>query len=163
MGDQGQTAKSSLWARSWFPINGYIISLNYFEDTETPSRWEKLMINDDMLPTSMWTPDSWTWVDDADSYLSHQPAHQKNVHELIIPLFYYKTCHYLPRVGTLGREGISPLCPPLPGKAVKLSFSTSPKTLSLRFDLAPVYREVELSPSESGVGQEWESSFGEKS
>ena len=24
--------------------------------------------------------------------------------------------------------------PPLPGKAIKLSFSTSPKTLSLRFD-----------------------------
>ena len=60
MGDQGQTVKSSLWARSCFPINGYVISLSYFADTETPSRWEKLMINDVMLPTSMWTPDSWT-------------------------------------------------------------------------------------------------------
>ena len=73
------------------------------------------------------------------------------------------TTFVLPQVGTLGLEGISLLCPPLPGKAVKLSFSTSPKTLSLRFDLASVHREVELSPSESGVGQEWESSFGEKS
>ena len=27
------------------------ISLNYFADTETPSRWEKLMIKDGMLPT----------------------------------------------------------------------------------------------------------------
>ena len=29
---------------------------------------------------------------------------------------------------------MSYLCPPLSGKAIKLSFSTSPKTLSLRFD-----------------------------
>ena len=33
---------------------------------------------------------------------------------------------------------------PLPGKAIELSFSTSPKTLSLRFDSAPMYREAEL-------------------
>ena len=32
------------------------ISLSYFADTETPSRWEKLMIKDSMLPTSMQTP-----------------------------------------------------------------------------------------------------------
>ena len=37
-------------------------------------------------------------------------------------------------------RGMSPLCPPLPGKAIKLSFSTSPKTLSLRFNSAPVQR-----------------------
>ena len=36
------------------------------------------------------------------------------------------------------------LCPPLPGKAIKLFFSTSPKTLSLRFDLAPVHRDQAL-------------------
>ena len=42
---------------------------------------------------------------------------------------------------------MSPLCPPLPGKAIKLSFFISPKTLSPRFDLEPVYREVELSAS----------------
>ena len=29
------------------------ISLSCFADTETPTRWEKLMINDGMLPTSM--------------------------------------------------------------------------------------------------------------
>ena len=29
------------------------ISLSYFADTETPSRWEKLVIKDGMLPTSM--------------------------------------------------------------------------------------------------------------
>ena len=37
--------------------------------------------------------------------------------------------------------------PPLPAKAIKLSFSISPKMLSLRFDLAPVYREAELLAS----------------
>ena len=37
------------------------------------------------------------------------------------------------------------MCPHLPGKAIKLSFSTSPKTQSLRFDLALVYREAKLS------------------
>jgi len=34
----------------------------------------------------------------------------------------------------------SSLCPSLPDKAIKLFFSISPKTLSLRFDLAPVCR-----------------------
>jgi len=33
---------------------------NNFTDTETPSGWEKLMTNDGMLPTSMYTPDSWS-------------------------------------------------------------------------------------------------------
>ena len=36
---------------------------------------------------------------------------------------------------------------PFAGKAIKLSFSTSPKTLSLRFDSALVYGEAELSVS----------------
>jgi len=62
-------------------------------------------------------------------------------------LFYHKTCHNLHSLRTLGFEGISPLCPPLPSRAVKLSFSTSPKTLSLKFVLAPVNREAELLAS----------------
>ena len=41
--------------------------------------------------------------------------------------------------------------PPLPGKAIKLSFSTSPKTLSPSFDLPPMYREAELSASAGDV------------
>ena len=44
----------------------------------------------------------WCWL-----LLISPPAHQKNVHELITPYFYYKTCHYLPQVGTRGLEGIS--------------------------------------------------------
>ena len=43
--------------------------------------------------------------------------------------FYYKTCHYLSQVGIHDFEGMSLLFSPLPGKAIKLSFSTSPKTL----------------------------------
>ena len=62
-------------------------------------------------------------------------------------IFYYKTCHYLSQAGTLAGEGMTPLSPPLLGKAIKLSFSTSPKTLSLRFGLAPAYSEAELSAS----------------
>ena len=35
------------------------------------------------------------------------------------------------------------LCPPLPGKVIKLFFSTLPTIfMSPRFDLAPVYREM---------------------
>ena len=37
-------------------------------------------------------------------------------------------------------EGVSPLWPPLPGKAIKLLFSTSPKTLSLKFNSVLGYR-----------------------
>lgn len=36
---------------------------------------------------------------------------------------------------------------PFAGKAINLSFSTSPKALSLRFDSVLVYREAELSAS----------------
>ena len=80
-------------------------------------------------------------VDDADSCLPYL-IHQKTVH---VWINYYKT-YYLLQVGTF--EGISLLWPPLPGKAIKLSFSTSPKSLSPRFNLALVYREAELSASE---------------
>ena len=51
-----------------------------------------------------------------------------------------KTPHYPLQGGVQSFEGISPLWPPLPGKAIKLLFSTSPKTLSLHFYLAPVNR-----------------------
>ena len=37
-------------------------------------------------------------------------------------------------------EGISPLCPPLPGKATKLLLSALPKTVSLRFNPTLVHR-----------------------
>ena len=72
-----------------------------------------------------------------------------NIHELVMPYVnnYYKTYHCLSQDGTLGFEGISLLCSPLPGKAIKLLFSSSPKTMSPRFDSALVYRKAELSAS----------------
>ena len=42
--------------------------------------------------------------------------------------------------GTHSFEGTNPLWPPLPGKAIKLFFSTSPKSLSLRFNSVSGYR-----------------------
>ena len=79
------------------------------------------------------------------TYLTTNPSEEcpETDHALV----YYNTSPYVSKVGTDGFEGISPVCPPLPGKAIKLSFSTSPRTLSLRFDLALLYREAELSAS----------------
>ena len=56
--------------------------------------------------------------------LASPPTHQKIVQELITPSLDNKTSHCLPQVGTEDFEGMSPLCPLLPGKAMKLSFST---------------------------------------
>ena len=47
-------------------------------------------------------------------------------------------------VGTHSFSGQEPTVSPFAGKAIELSFSTSPKTLSLRFHSALVYREAEL-------------------
>ena len=55
-------------------------------------------------------------------------------------LEHYKTPHYPLQEGTHSFKGISPPWPPLSGKAIKLFFSTSPKTLSPHFYLAPVNR-----------------------
>ena len=96
-----------------------------------------------MLPTSTETPDQlepegwWYWLP-----LTSPPTNQKNVHELITPSLnhYYKNSHYPLHAGAHSFEGICPLWPPLPGKAIKLFFSTSPKTLSLRFTLVLGYR-----------------------
>ena len=41
------------------------------------------------------------------------------------------------------------MCLSKPGKAIKLSFSALPTTLSLGFDSAPEYREAELSVTTS--------------
>ena len=55
-------------------------------------------------------------------------------------LEHYKTPYYPLRGGTHSSEGNCPLWPPLPGKAIKLLFFISPKTLSLSFYPAPVNR-----------------------
>ena len=82
------------------------------------------------------------------TYLTTNPS--KNVFELILPsLNHHQKTHYPLQVRACSFWGRSPLCPPLPGKVIKLSFSTSPKTLSPRFASPPVYREVEFSASQS--------------
>ena len=106
-------------------------SLRRLAETENPSRWVKSTINEVCCPKLadprqvgarrllMQTP----------TYLTASP--QKNVHELIVPSLHSS----LPasRWGAHSFEGIRPMCPPLPGKAIKLFFSTSPRTLSWRF------------------------------
>ena len=82
--------------------------------------------------------------------LTSSPAHQKRVHELITPSLnnYYKTSYYLPHVGTHGFEGMThSTVSPFAWQSNEAILSTSPRTLSLRFDLALVYREAELSTS----------------
>ena len=114
------------------------ISLNCFADTEIPTRWEKLTV---CSPQARRSQTGWNQkVDDADAHLP--PTSQKKVHELITTSsnHYYKTPHSPLQVGTHSFEGISPLWPPLPGKAIKLFFSTSPKTLSSRFNSVSGYR-----------------------
>ena len=56
MGDQGEAnSQEQPWSKVLFPHQRIhtTISLSYFANTETPSRWEKLMIHDGMLPTSI--------------------------------------------------------------------------------------------------------------
>ena len=53
-GDQGATNREEQpGSKVLFPHQRIhmTISLSYFSDTETPTRWEKLMIKDGMLPT----------------------------------------------------------------------------------------------------------------
>ena len=101
------------------------------------------MINDDMLPTSRQAPEQLNLkVDDADpTYLTTN--HQKNVHKLITPPFTVNT----KLITILVLRALALCVPPSPDKVIKLSFSTSPKTLSLRFGSALVHREAELSAS----------------
>ena len=104
------------------------ISLSHSADTETPPRWEKLMINSSMLPTSMQTPDQLDLkVDDADSLPHHQPIRGMSMN-WSCPLWTItvKTSIFT-KLG-YSFEGTSLLCPLLPGKVIKQSFfSPHPK------------------------------------
>ncbi|MGU0257619.1 hypothetical protein ACVXKK_28320, partial [Klebsiella pneumoniae] len=54
--------------------NTITISLSCFVATETPSRWEKLVINDDTLTTRMQTPDQLNLkLDDVNFYSPRHP------------------------------------------------------------------------------------------
>ena len=143
---QGRNSQETIvqpWGRVLVPPQGIHIttSLSCFADTETPSRWEKLTV---CCPQSHRPQTGWTQkVDDADSQLPpHQPIRRVSTNWSYLPLWTIAIT-LLPIPSRWGHifEGISPLWPPLPGKAMKLSFSTSPKTLSLRFNSVSGYRD----------------------
>ena len=93
-----------------------------------------------MLPQAPRPQMGWNQkVDDTDSHLPHHQPIRRTSTSLSHPL-YYKTPHCLLQVRTHSFEGINPLWSPLPGKAIKLFFSTSPKTLSLRINSVSGYR-----------------------
>ena len=79
----GRKSKEQLWDKVLVPHQSIhtAISLSYFTDTESPSRWDKLMANDGMLPTNIKTPDQLDLkADDADSYLPHhQPIRRMSM------------------------------------------------------------------------------------
>ena len=62
----------------------------------------------------------------------------------------YNTPHYLLQGRTHSSADFNPLWPSLPGKAIKLFFPTSPKTLSLRFNSVSWYRgQIQLHSNRS--------------
>ena len=73
-------------------------------------------------------------VDDADSYLRHHQPIKTMSTSWPHPLWTItiKLLTILSKLGDTVFRGRSLPCPPLPGKVIKLSFSTSPKTLSPR-------------------------------
>ena len=101
-------------------------SLKHFSGTETPSGGTIC----GMLPSNMWTPDQLDLkVEYVHFYLTPpniRKMFKSRSHPLLLENF---------SVSSLGRHGyerISLLYPPLPGKAIKLSFFTSAPSLSLR-------------------------------
>ena len=107
-------------------------------------------------------PEDWRcWL-----LLTSPPINQKNAHKLITPFLNhevlwtrnsYRTSHFPLQVGTCSLEDISLLWPPLPGKAIKLFLSTSPQTLSLRYDSVLEYRGgIQLYTHPWGSTGPWE-------
>ena len=104
------------------------VSLRYFADTETSTRWEKLTVScaqaQLQTPEGLEPQDWWCCL-----LLTSPPVNQKIVQKLITLSLnhYYKTPHYHLQVETFSFEGSSPLWPTLPDKAIKLFFLLHPK------------------------------------
>ena len=145
-GRQGKNSQETIvqpWGRVLVPLQGTFIttSLSCFMNTETQTRWEKLTV---FCPQALrcqigWN--GWCWL-----LITSPPSNQKNVHELIIPSLNhcYKTSCSTLQGKTHSIEGVSPLHPPLPGKALQLFlgffFRLHSKLVSLRFNLVWGYR-----------------------
>ena len=146
----GRKSKEQLWDKVLVPHQSIhtAISLSYFTDTESPSRWDKLMANDGMLPTNIKTPDQLDLkADDADSYLPHHQLIKRMSTSWSHPFWTITIKIFsLPQVGTYGFEGVNPLWPPLPGKVIKIFFPIQ-KAYASEIGLAMVYREAKLLAS----------------
>ena len=106
-------------------------------DTETPTRLEKLTV---CFLQVRWPPAGLNQkVDDSDSLLPHyQPFRRMSMSWAHLSLWTIS----IKLLTTHSRfEGVSPLWSPLPGKIIKLFLSTSPNTVSLRFNPALFYRD----------------------
>ena len=136
-GDKGESSAAlgrGLASPQWIHRT---VSLSCFADTETPFRWEKIIAH-----TNRETPDLMELEGgEADSHSPHpQPIRRMSVnwpHPLwTIPIKLLTT----PSRSGHSFEGFSLLWSPLPGKAIKLFFTTSLKTLSLRVNSVFGYR-----------------------
>ena len=141
---QGKNSQETIvkpWSRVLLPptMDAHNSIFELFCRYWNPSRWEKLMV---CCPQACRPQTSWNQkVDDADSHLPHhQPIRRMSTSWSPSLNHYYTTPHYILQVGTHSFEDISPLWPPLPGKAIKLFFSASPKSLSLRYNSVSGYK-----------------------
>ena len=131
------------------------MSLSCFADTETPTRWEKLTVNDVYCLQLHRLQTGWNQkVDHADSHLTSPPTNQKNVHDVITPSLnhYYKISHHPLPAGSYSFEIISALWPLLPDKAIKLSFVfVIIQSLSLVWLIVTPWTAVKQAPLSSTV------------
>ena len=124
------------WGKVPVPHQGISITifLSCFADTKTPTRGEKLTI---CCPQACRPQTGWNQkVDNAESHLPHHQPIRRMSTSWSRPLWTITTQLLTTSpAGDTRFEDISPLWPPLPGKAIKLFISTLPKTLSPKVNL----------------------------
>ena len=131
MEEQSRETIAKPWAGSWFPTKGYKAStFGLFWWYWNPHEVGEVNINDDMLPTSTWTPDQlepegwWCWLP-----FTSPPTYQENVHEMISllePLLWnFSHCS----LQVLRALALCPLCLAAPAKSLsQVWLSVTPQT-----------------------------------